>query len=104
MSNICLHLLCGLPGSGKTTYAHIIRHSLHKLLPVASIVAQTDQKPDDGAASELAAASPRVCGQFHCLHVCYDELLPSSVERSMIELEQTKQHVSRSLWISRPYF
>lgn len=82
MSNICLLLFCGLPGAGKTSFARSIRTILHKQ--------GYSDIPD-------AEASSSVNRQWQCLHVSYDELLPSAVEKCLIESDHRSEHTN-SQW------
>jgi len=82
MSSICLLLFCGLPGAGKTSFARSIRTILHKQ--------GANDIPD-------AEASSSGTGQWQCLHVSYDEILPSAVEKCLIESGQKNEHVSKHI-------
>ena len=82
MSSICLLLFCGLPGAGKTSFARSIRTILHKHGAI--------DIPDPEASSSGT-------GQWQCLHVSYDELLPSAVEKCLIESGHKNEHVSRHI-------
>ena len=82
MSSICLLLFCGLPGAGKTSFARSIRTILHK------------QGANDIQDAEASSSGTE---QWQCLHVSYDELLPSTVEKCLIESGHKNEHVSRNI-------
>lgn len=67
MSKICLLVLCGLPASGKTTFAKSFRKFLHAI---------TDHS-------------------WLPVHISYDELLPSSAEENLFEKERNENLVKR---------
>lgn len=96
MTNICVVLLCGLPGAGKTTFAKELGSY------VGSAQGQDDKlvrcsSPDIAHVPGPAGlVDDNTNKAFRLVHICYDKLMPKEIESQLLKNVENDENLSTS--------
>ena len=80
MTVVCLLVLCGLPGAGKTTFirrftSFLKSRSSDSAMPITGITA---------TGIDQATPTLTLGDRFRVIHVSYDELMPAELEARLV--------------------
>ena len=94
--NVCLTLLCGLPGAGKTSLAESL-----KLEETGWDVAPTSDM-SEASVDKSCTKALRVRGQVTILHLCYDNIIPRQLAMDMRQDSSCSTELcQQNVWINQ---
>ena len=85
MSNVCIVVFCGIPGAGKTSFAtQLGLRREFRQNDVAMLPWPASDNINSSLGNSLSQdADDRVT--MSIFHICYDKLMPTNVERALVE-------------------